>query len=324
MSIKSGEWKVYFDGNFYGHGARSRAGTELPIGAHFHWADRDWFIPSAYACGKGLVVDFCMRVEQGNMRAFLDKWNIRKIEDEAFIPEEMREQFALENPLMFHFLPQLLVNGKELLPERGCSFAYISDFPAALDEETAQVMAHYALDQNACWVVSRSCYAWKTARRPRIKTLSVTMTQQPENVPGARFTLQKAGDRFSFIRPATGARHTITALELTRQTLDFPCDAQEYPTHCLVMRYRVTPPLPRQVLIVQDTSPSDRPRNIEPDGAASAGIIGGSDGSTALVFGLDAGEGAAVSSLHDQPVDSVTWRLSFLETRYAPQTFPLL
>lgn len=324
MSTKNSEWKVYFDGNFYGHSGAGRAGSEIPIGARFHWAQRDWLVPAAYACDKGLVVDYCMRVEGEKIRAFLDKWNIHSPEDEAFLPNDAREQFALENPLMLDFLPKLTLNGKALLPARGCSFGYIPDMPAHLETETAAVMAHYGLDRADGWVVSRSCYPWKTKRKPKIRTLTLTMQQQLDHVPGSRFTLRAPGDSYCFIRPATGTEHTITALEMTPQNIDLPGGCGDYPSHCLVMRYRVMPPLPKSTLLVQDTASSDRPRGQSADGAAFIGIIGGSDGPTAIVFGREHGESAAVSSLHYAPVDRVTWRLTFLETPYAEETFALI
>lgn len=324
MAEKTNEWKVYFDGNFYGRSAKSRAGTELPIDAHFHWAERDWLVPAVYVCGKGLVVDCCMRVEADTIRSFLDKWNIHVPEDEAFLPEDAREQFALENPLLLHFQPRLTLNGEEMLPSHGCSFGYIPAFPEQIEPETAAILAHYGLDLADGWVVSRSYYPWKTKRRPQIKTLALTMEQQPENIPGSCFTFQAAGDEFSFAHPVTGANHTITALDLEEQTLDFPCDAREYPTHCLLMRYRVTPPIPSKTLIIQDTAPSDCPREIRGGGAESVGIIGGSDGPTAIIYGSDAQDKAAVSSLHFTPVEHVKWRLTFLHTRYVPETFELI
>lgn len=65
------EWKVYFDGTFWGHQGKDRAGKEIPIGKQFEWAGHHWLIPAAYSCSKGLVVDFCMRVEADEIRAFM-------------------------------------------------------------------------------------------------------------------------------------------------------------------------------------------------------------------------------------------------------------
>lgn len=48
------DWKVYFDGSFWGHHGRERAGREVPVQKWFSWAGRDWFVPSVYVCSKGI------------------------------------------------------------------------------------------------------------------------------------------------------------------------------------------------------------------------------------------------------------------------------
>ena len=70
------EWKVYFDGNIWGHHGRDYAGKEICIEKEFQWAGRQWWIPAVYSCGKGLVVDFCMRVEAQAIRDFIERWNL--------------------------------------------------------------------------------------------------------------------------------------------------------------------------------------------------------------------------------------------------------
>lgn len=71
-------WKVFFDGNFWGHHEKTHAGTELRIDGQFDWAGHHWVIPAAYSCSKGLVVDFCMRIEPEDIRSFMKKWCVRK------------------------------------------------------------------------------------------------------------------------------------------------------------------------------------------------------------------------------------------------------
>lgn len=67
------DWKVYFDGSFWGHHGRERAGREMSVQKWFSWAGRDWFVPSVYVCSKGIVVDFCMRTEASALRGFMGK-----------------------------------------------------------------------------------------------------------------------------------------------------------------------------------------------------------------------------------------------------------
>lgn len=65
------EWKVYFDGDFWGHRGKDRAGKEIKLDKQFDWAGYHWVIPAAYSCSKGLVVDFCMRVDSESIRDFM-------------------------------------------------------------------------------------------------------------------------------------------------------------------------------------------------------------------------------------------------------------
>ena len=69
-------WKVYFDGDFWGHRGKDRAGKEIKLDKQFDWAGYHWVIPAAYSCSKGLVVDFCMRVDSESIRDFMKKWNL--------------------------------------------------------------------------------------------------------------------------------------------------------------------------------------------------------------------------------------------------------
>ncbi|WP_337528114.1 hypothetical protein [Anaerotignum faecicola] len=70
------EWKVYFDNNFWGHPKGERAGTEIRLDREFDWAGYHWVIPAVYACEKGLVMEFCRRVEVEDIRDFMKKWNL--------------------------------------------------------------------------------------------------------------------------------------------------------------------------------------------------------------------------------------------------------
>ena len=98
------EWKVYFDGSFWGHHGRERAGREVPVQKWFSWAGRDWFVPSVYLCAKGIVIDFCMRAEASALRGFMKKWGIDPESDESInFTRDEREQMEREHPLSLGF-----------------------------------------------------------------------------------------------------------------------------------------------------------------------------------------------------------------------------
>lgn len=107
------EWKVYFDGDFWGHRGKDRAGKEIKLDKQFDWAGYHWVIPAAYSCSKGLVVDFCMRVDSESIRDFMKKWNLDWENDSCEnFTREQQMQMEWENPLCFNFKPCLKLNEK--------------------------------------------------------------------------------------------------------------------------------------------------------------------------------------------------------------------
>ena len=94
------EWKVYFEGNFWGHSGKERAGTEVPLNQQFEWAGHHWIIPAAYSCSKGFVVDFCMRTPEEDIRKFINKWDLHPENDSCeYFTQEQQMQIDLDNPL---------------------------------------------------------------------------------------------------------------------------------------------------------------------------------------------------------------------------------
>lgn len=319
----SPEWKVYFDGNFWGHHGRGHAGKELRLDRQFDWAGRHWLLPAAYACGKGLVVDLCMQVDAQAIRGFMKKWNLTndRPEDNSW---ERRMEMEWDNPLRLSFMPSLEVNGKELSVFRGCSVCFNPCLPeGGVNElEGKKAADHYGLADSSGWVIFRYAFPWK--RRPQISSLTLTMKQQPEQLPGPRFTVHAPGDTFDFSHPVTGTEFTLTVGELERQTIPgFGSDRWIYPTNCTVMRYTLSPE-PEEPIAILDCAESDRPLRVDSSrSAAACGVICGADGPTAIGF---AAEGqAACSALHFEPVsDDILWRVVFHVTKFEEGTFSLL
>ena len=335
------EWKVYFDGNFWGYSGQDRAGQEITVGKSFQWAGREWLIPAVYLCGKGLVVDFCMRVPADEIRAFLEKWEIDpETEQEREFSQQEQMQIDLDNPLCFDIRPVVLVNGRELKASHGSGLCYNPVFPQGIGDESKWVAEHYALDPTAGWTVSRWCFAWATSKKPAIRELSVTMWQQPRNIPGPHFTADKPGDTFTFVCPSTGERHTLTVQEIQSDEISSERDFMpgfEFPSHYRMMTYTITPKLPDGAVHVFDCAESDQPRQIQsvspeypyqPQASigCAIGIIGGADGPTAIMVGVP--EGAKVqtacSSLHFEPTEKVEWRLTFREEPCGEMTIKLI
>ncbi|MDX9871380.1 MAG: hypothetical protein RBT41_03030 [Clostridia bacterium] len=321
------KWKVYFDGSFWGSPGRERAGREILVGKQFAWGDEVWQIPAIYTCSKGLVVDFCRQVPAERIRSFMNKWNLSVENDGTGFSDEQQIQATAENPLVININPQVVLNGTVLSGSHGCGVSWNPCFPEGNGPEVRSVIRHYDLDPAYGWAIWRAAFPWMKKRKPQIRTLSVTLMQEPVAVPGPHFHVSAPGERIEFTHPAAGAQHTLRVQEYERHEVSpahFGSQNQEFPTHYTVMRYTLSPDLPDGAFTVADCIRSDPPRQkqthpYEPQALSSVciGIIGGADGPTAIIFG-ESGEGklhAACSALHFEPEDDVEWRMVFYEKR---------
>ncbi|EHQ88712.1 hypothetical protein [Desulfosporosinus youngiae] len=331
------EWKVYFDGNFWGHQGRERAGKEISLHRQFVWEDEVWYIPAIYTCSKGLVVDFCPQVPAERIRSFMDKWNLSIESVRTDFSDEQRMQIDAENPLAVNTNPNVVLNGTVLSGSHGCGVSWNPCFPESNGLEVKSVTRHYGLDPAYGWAIWRSVFPWKTKRKPQIRSLSVTLMQEPVAMQGPHFHVSAPGERIKFTHPTTGVQHTLTVQEYERQEIPrerFGSQDQEFPMHYTVMSYTLSPDLPDAAFTVTDCLRSDRPRQKrtnpnEPqasDSAFSFGIIGGAVDPTAIIFG-GSGQGrlhAVCSALHFEPVDDVEWRMVFHEKRREDITVELI
>ena len=336
------EWKVYFDGTFWGHHGRDHAGKEIRLNKQFDWAGHHWIIPAAYACSKGIVIDFCMQAEPESIRRFLEKWNLCLENDscENFTQEE-EMQLALENPLCAHFHPHIKLNGKMLQNYHGCSVS----FNPCLEDEmfhdrimVRRIMEHYGLDPSCGWGIFRKSFLWGTRRRPEVKTLSLTMEQQLQKLPGPHFRIRASGDSVSFLNPVSNITHTLTVQELTQQTIpknQLGSDLWICPSHCMVMSFTLSPE-PELPISIFDCDEGDQPVKIQAEespfspasrGVCAVAVIGGTSGPAAVTMETDAHEKlhTVCSALHFQPVQSpVEWRIAFQSRQFENASFVLI
>lgn len=334
------EWKVYFNGNFWGHEKRERAGKEIRINRQFEWGNRHWIIPAVYSCGRGLVVDFCMRVDEEEVLAFIRKWKLTGEKDtpEKFTREEQIE-IESENPLTFEFKPYMEINGKIIEFSHGCSAGYHTSLPDWLgnDLEGGAAAEHYGLDHSCGWMIYRYAFSWANKRRPEIKTLSVVMEQYPEEIPGPHFKVHDPGDTFSFVHPLNNMEYTLTVEKLEKVVLPEKCIRSGrwiYPSHFVSMSYTLFPETERRIAVI-DCKESDQPVREESDdlqdlcekNAESTEIIGRADGPTSIVIGGNEEQGfrTAHSALHFEPVkEEIEWRIGFFEKRFQNETIKLI
>lgn len=249
--------------------------------------------------------------------------------------EEM--QMELDNPLCFHFEPQILLNGKMLSASHGCSVSYNPCLPDRCGQELEAKWAveHYGLDHDYGWVICRNAFPWAGRRRPAIKTLSVTMEQQSVQIPGPHFKFRKPGESFLFYNPVSKMSHSLTVEEMEKETLPvnrFGSEHWIYPTNCTVMRYTISPE-PENKITIYDCDEGDQPlqKNTEenafhPVSKQAICIIGGADGPAEIVLGMDSRRKlrTAYSSLHFEPVrEAVEWRRVFHIRQFEKEEFSL-
>lgn len=321
------EWKVYFDGNFWGHHGRERAGKEISLHKQFVWAHEVWHIPAIYTCSQGLIVDFCVQVPAERIRSFMEKQNLSLENNDSDFTAEQRTQIRAENPLNINIITEVVLNGTVLSTSHSCGVSWNPCFPEDNGLESRSVIRHYGLDPASGWAIRRAAFPWKTKRKPQIKSLSVTLRQEPVAMPGPHFHVSAPGEPIEFTHPTTGLEQTLTVQEYEQREIPpehFADQNQEFPTHYTVMSYTLSPDLPDNAFSVTDCVDSDHPRQKhinpnEPQAVSSifVAIIGGADGPTAINFG-GSGQGklrTACSALHFEPVDVVEWRMVFYEKR---------
>lgn len=319
---KKEEWKVYYTGNFWGHHGLDRAGKKIEINKEFEFAGKRWLIPSVYACGKGLVIDFCARIGAEEIQKFMEKWSLRPENDppEEFSADKMMEIEA-DSPFETYFRSEIEVNGRKTPQYRGCAVTWNPCIPdGAVDRTEARAaVEHYGLDSSAGWVIRRNSYPWPFKRRTEVRELSIALRPEARRLPGPCFRLDKQGDRAEIIHPKTGEKYVLTALEIEDRVMTEQLrQGFEFPRNYRALRYKAEPKPPEGFAVV-DRARSDRPRR----DASAIGVIGGADGPTSL--GAVDGNGELVfSSLHFEPPKEVEWRAIFHENPYSAVTVRLI
>ena len=298
------EWAVRF-------GPHSKPGRELRLDARFHWAGREWLVPSVYVCAQGLVLDMCMRIEPGDVRAFYGEWGA---EERDFSPVEQR-RIEAENPFGFDFSAKAALNGKRLPMKQSGRVGWV---PGHDDDPgfARGFVEHYGLDASYGWSFSRHHFAWATRRAPeRMDSLTLTLDDIPAGVPGEPFTVSAAGDTLALTNPETGTEHTLTVLEYTPEMQETDDEDFEYPAHRVSMRFTLEPDCGIELM---DTEAGDPPR---PKHASTGGV------SRSYVYMLRPGPGGsktAISSARFEPAEHVSWLPVFKIKRYEPITVTLI
>ena len=331
------EWKVYFEGNFWGHSTGQKAGKEISTNVQFTLNNKEWFIPSIYNCSEGLVIDFCVQIPIESIRDFISKWNLSIKNDGSDFTREQQIQIDAENPMAINITPEIVLNGKTISCSHGCGLSWNPCFTELNNMESDGVLKQYTLDPASGWFIWRSAFPWQTTRKPKISSLSVVIKHDPISISGSHFVVSAPGECVDFTNPITKTSHILTVQEYEQQEIPnniFSDDDYNFPPHCTAMSYTVTPELADESFSVRDCNSGDRPRKkqtnpMEPQSTAdcfSVGIIGGAYRPTAIPFG-DSEQGklrAVCSALHFVPVNTVEWKIVFHEKPCADITVKII
>ena len=312
------------------HAGKGRPGKKISLNKWLEWGGRQWYLPAAYSCGEGLVLDLCCQIPRADIQAFLDKWApLAEREEPDGWPLARRMAVEKEDPLAFDLRLQVLVNGVALFNKRSSCRGWNPCLPETTSRQGAEpaLLKRYGLSSASGWQLWRAAFPWRTKSRPRVNSLVVTLDQGPDALPGPCFSTGAPGAEFTFAHPATGVQHTLTVKAYEPQQLEGPgIDSTQMPTHYAVMTYTICPELPEGAMEAVDCGSSDPPQGQAGNGAAVVCIIGGADGPTQI---LKSGQGErkphiACSALHYEQVEQVQWQTVFYQKELEKKQVVLL
>ncbi len=318
--------KVYYSGNYWGGHRSERPGKEYLVKKEIMWGGLKWQIPAIYACSKGMVIDFCVEIPKEKIEIYLKNWNQDK--RLSGLSDEELEEMEKENPFSIDIDVVARMNGKELEPPRMCAVGW---HPFEIERELIEdvqeeLMEYYNCDRNQGWRFIRACFPWKTSRKPKMKTLFLTLKEHPIAYSGIHFTTETPCDRqeIMFNHPVSKQEYKLTISECETTTLQeksfrFNKDLQ-FPNYFNTLTYSISPELPQEEFRIQDCARSDKPRSMETNSSneiSSCGVavIGSADGPSAIFLAVKNSEEinkrVACSSLHFAQEDKVEWRMIF-------------
>lgn len=315
---------VYYSGDLWRHPHGEDAGRAIQLNFVFSYGGYDWYIPLAYICNKGIVLDICRRIPIEKLRAFHDKW--QDAEEEP-LSKEQRERFELENPMNFHADFEAVINGENVRSEGGYGTSWQ---PASAEEHNNATMVveddwmkAYCLERGSGWHCDRARFPWSSINERELKTLSIKIRRNSEIHPcNKHFRCKPGCEPFDIVfnHPLTREPYELHILSCTREEIEEPVFGNEektknktknkiknkrivYPKKYCMLSYHISPTsLDGQSVLVHDCSESDRPKNEKRGTATCIGVISSSNGEEKIKYGY--------SSLHHEPVEEVEWYIS--------------
>lgn len=298
------EWKIRFEKD-------DPKGREMIIGKQFRWNCVQGHIPAAYLCDEGLILDICMEYDREIYSSYLDCYRqiFGRQKNGGKINRNQLTQFQQDDPMDCFFQTELLVNGKKLRHYEGHGMRWVpKDLEPIIsdDLDMQPVMEHYRLAQDKVWQFRREAYLWDEPKDQKLEDWELRLIQWPQMHVSQTFNMPKIGDRVTVSNPLTGCEHLITVTEIQQKKVrKLHHDNLIFPENCIIMEYTLEPEVPQNMFFLRDTAEPDEPVQKE-----NGSVIGGAV--TVLASDSSRPEGRyAVSSLHFQPVENVTWQAVF-------------
>lgn len=331
--------KVYFDGNYWGHGPGQRPCRKIDVGHTFTFNGFLWRIPAVYYCGKGLVFDVCRQVPLERIRAFMEKWEKVSLDWKLMEPEA--SQIEYETPLDASLKMDVWVNDREILSHSGCGTVWnpLQNEKEACNGEItgAELIEAYGLEQDCGWAFYRYTLPWDYRRIPgklilrmhlKKKSFRFLCKETFETVTG------ETGTAVAFTHPLDGSSHTLFIDSVTEGKIQEPpyrmkesreaqwMEKYVWPCCYQQLEYHLDENTDSNQYFVEDQGQGEQPRLKEPDenDAGSAmhvfgcAIIGGSGGGVMMGAADGGGDSGQIqkyvgSRCMFRPVGRTAWRI---------------
>ena len=281
-------WEVRFAG------LDGSIGSERRLDMDFVWCGHEWRALAVYSCDEGLVLDVAMTADTESVRNYVRRWYAGE-----FGPGKaghMRAERA--NPLEVNVSCAAEANGRALKYRGMSCFTWVP--LDGWEQSGARLwLEHYGLDAERSW---QFCRMRLSRKHPAdVRSLTVTLTQQPVDIPGECFTVSGEGDVVRLTNPVSGAEHTLTVTEYAAQVLSSPRadNGWDYPDRFVAMEYTLTPDT--DTVSIVDAADGDSARSNSGKGETMSTAV------FALVRSDTKGRRSAASSVYFAPPERIEW-----------------
>lgn len=323
---------------------------EILIHQEFVWGELCGFIPGIYVNEEGIAVDLCIRVPNEKVRAFLDKWGERLLEN---TDEEEQEQITGENPLHMDFNVKLFVNGQELENVFGCGASYskviVEEYERRYQKEfrkdclELQLMQEYGCEDTVSWYFERHMCRWE-CRPEELECVEIELIAGCKEYFGETLEIgvEDVGRTYEIQSPVDGSIYQLHICEAEQKEINQEIFAMhrkghlygrekhvqemiEYPNHYLTISYRISSAsvleaekqLSYEQFRLMDRSRGDKARRHKQyqDSAVNV-IVGEVDGPTSIFIAgkkKDMEQQLAITSMYFEPITRAEWSPVFLQ-----------